>query len=832
MAAEIAGNKYDFKVPEKQIKSAMEMAHWEKSESYYDLLGFISSMCVALQATRLSQKIEINPVIQKLMDALSRLEQLAIETPPVDQPARFGNIAFRSWFEKVQAEGPGLISAALPEHLQDAVKELNVYFVESFGNATRIDYGTGHELAFVMFLMCLFKTGAIERKDEVAVGLKLFNQYLNLVRKLQVTYRMEPAGSHGVWSLDDFQFVPFIWGSAQLAVNSPIEPAHFVEDKIIDEHKKELMFVSCIDYIRQVKTGHFAEHSNQLWSISAVPSWGKICTGLIKMYQKEVLSKFPVIQHVYFGSILTLNLVKPGTLTPSPRLGMIPRQQQTVAAPPAPPKTTATNGRRCGNLVFVPKIYADTAGGGSEMGSVEVSRINPEQDFLYTGQDLMQFAVCMNCCRCSPFLIYLGANSQMRKLEATKNENHLFCPECTPCSSAFQKAFPGEKLYRNDSILHDQGLLELLSRFIYGNPYYECLRKRDRIIITETTKLLTSYKQLSKISLPKLKKLDSLYELFPAFHRMFNERFDSPDQVTDAIQKKYQEICSAYANLSDIEASQLQDYIDIDIDRTPRHMKLPSHRQSAPVILTSVPDALLATPLASPSPASTLNVSSSTIHSLEDTGSREPLRTLDLTSESSAESISNDLQISSQEPPSPSRSTIVSLSQSQSQNQPSSQGQTRATDPQSQASSVSINISSQSVEGGSHPRTIMSSDSSTSSDSQSSNVGNTRTNQPRQTTKTTLEASSQEAYNISSQSVPAGNRETDTSLSSTDSESTRITSRRRSSAEAGLSSPDPQPGPSGVKRPRRSRDNTPPMNPSPRNYAAHPSARMPRLGGG
>ncbi|XP_062551514.1 serine/threonine-protein phosphatase 2A activator isoform X2 [Armigeres subalbatus] len=343
MAASDVPVKYDFKIPEKNIKNVMDMAIWEKSEAYYDIFGFISSMCVALQGTKQSQTLEYSPVIQKLIDALRRLEQLAIETPPVDQPARFGNVAFRSWFQKMQSESATLIEEAIPDQLRDAVPELNVYFAESFGNATRIDYGTGHELSFVMFLMCLFKIGAIERKDEVAVGLRLFHQYLNFVRKLQVTYRMEPAGSHGVWSLDDFQFVPFIWGSAQLAVKSPIEPAQFVEDNIIDVYRKEFMFVGCIDYIRQVKTGHFAEHSNQLWSISAVPSWAKISTGLIKMYQKEVMSKFPVIQHVYFGSILTLNPVKPGKMLPSPRLGILPRVNLATMA--GPPKFDSADGK-------------------------------------------------------------------------------------------------------------------------------------------------------------------------------------------------------------------------------------------------------------------------------------------------------------------------------------------------------------------------------------------------------------------------------------------------------------------------------------------------------
>lgn len=56
--------------------------------------------------------------------------------------------------------------------------------------------------------------------DRAAVGCKVFTRYLNVVRKLQQTYRMEPAGSHGVWSLDDYQFVPFIWGSSQL-IGSP-----------------------------------------------------------------------------------------------------------------------------------------------------------------------------------------------------------------------------------------------------------------------------------------------------------------------------------------------------------------------------------------------------------------------------------------------------------------------------------------------------------------------------------------------------------------------------------------------------------------------------------
>ena len=90
-----------------------------------------------------------------------------------------------------------LLKDLIPD--EKALKEVQVYLQESFGNSTRIDYGTGHEMAFVMFLACLFHVKVFDVKaDASAVGLVVFDKYMTLARKLQMTYRMEPAGSQGV----------------------------------------------------------------------------------------------------------------------------------------------------------------------------------------------------------------------------------------------------------------------------------------------------------------------------------------------------------------------------------------------------------------------------------------------------------------------------------------------------------------------------------------------------------------------------------------------------------------------------------------------------------
>ena len=230
------------------------------------------------------------------------------ETPPLDQPMRYGNRAFQSWIDKIKSEKDSLAQTVFGPELEKykpAWEEIFVYWMDSFGDRTRLDYGTGHELNFLVVLLILVATGWIREQEFEGVANCVVRAYLSLMRTIQTTYFLEPAGSHGVWGLDDYQFLPFILGAAQLKGHTEYTPDSIHSEATLNQEHKEYLYFGCVYFIRQVKKGvPFGESSPMLNDISGVPTWAKVCQGLQKMYLAEVLGKLPVIKHLRFGSVL------------------------------------------------------------------------------------------------------------------------------------------------------------------------------------------------------------------------------------------------------------------------------------------------------------------------------------------------------------------------------------------------------------------------------------------------------------------------------------------------------------------------------------------------
>jgi len=159
----------------------------------------------------------------------------------------------------------------------------------------------------MLWLLCLEKLNVLTMADHPALVLRVFARYIHLMRQLQFSYWLEPAGSHGVWGLDDYHFLPFMFGSAQLMGHKYIRPKSIHDKVTIEEFHQEYIYLSAIHFINSIKTASLQWHSPMLNDISAVKTWDKVNQGMIKMYKAEVLAKLPIMQHVRFGSLLRFN---------------------------------------------------------------------------------------------------------------------------------------------------------------------------------------------------------------------------------------------------------------------------------------------------------------------------------------------------------------------------------------------------------------------------------------------------------------------------------------------------------------------------------------------
>ncbi|ORX43726.1 Phosphotyrosyl phosphatase activator [Hesseltinella vesiculosa] len=292
-----------YSAPIKKIITKEHVEDFLQSDAYNDYVSYILRLSDAVKNKKISDQVHESPNVKVIVDALATISSWVELFPPVENSkSRFGNPSFRDFYDKVQNDANDLFAPVVPK---DALPELAGYFVESFGNRTRIDYGTGHEANFMAWLLCLDKLGVLTKEDDQAVVLRIFDRYITLMRKLQFEYWLEPAGSHGVWGLDDYHFLPFLFGSAQLYDHKYIKPKSIHNHEIVNEFAKDYMYLACIKFINEVKTSASLRwHSPMLDDISACKLWAKVNQGMIKMYKAEVMSKLPIMQHFLFGTLI------------------------------------------------------------------------------------------------------------------------------------------------------------------------------------------------------------------------------------------------------------------------------------------------------------------------------------------------------------------------------------------------------------------------------------------------------------------------------------------------------------------------------------------------
>ncbi|WFD32054.1 Serine/threonine-protein phosphatase 2A activator 2 [Malassezia sp. CBS 17886] len=303
-------------LPRKRIVTPADLDHFKHTQAYAEILGIVRAGNDAVKGCKLTDDTPESEPLSAALRMVEAVQQLVAETPRDTDSAstsRFGNPAFRTFYEKVVratdallATLPGLgDSDGAPAHQRRLRDEIAVYFYESWGNAKRIDYGSGMELNFLCWLLCLVKVGVLDlRRDAEAMVLRVFWKYVEIMRTIQATYWLEPAGSHGVWGLDDYHFLPFLWGAAQLSEHSFLRPKSIHDREIVDECEPAYMYFSCVQAINAVKTESLRWHSPMLDDISSVRTWGKVNQGMVKMYRAEVLAKLPIAQHMFFGTLV------------------------------------------------------------------------------------------------------------------------------------------------------------------------------------------------------------------------------------------------------------------------------------------------------------------------------------------------------------------------------------------------------------------------------------------------------------------------------------------------------------------------------------------------
>jgi serine/threonine-protein phosphatase 2A activator len=260
---------------------------FKNSTCYAKIIDFV--IRVANQAKLLGLNLPKNDDSVVFSNFFDDLTLGLSQFPPENQlNSRFGNVQFRKWHDWAET-----VINAHPFFDEES----KMYLISSFGDRTRLDYGTGHELNFLVFLMGNFESQKITELSLFPV----FVKYFQISRKIIDYYNLEPAGSHGVWGLDDYSHLNFLFGAAQL---SDLKYVLIVQvfDRSSDFKRKGSLFADALNLVIESKKVPLKFCAPVLHGLKNEENFGRVTVGLLQMYKREVLEKRVVVQHLRFGS--------------------------------------------------------------------------------------------------------------------------------------------------------------------------------------------------------------------------------------------------------------------------------------------------------------------------------------------------------------------------------------------------------------------------------------------------------------------------------------------------------------------------------------------------
>ncbi|GAA6025379.1 hypothetical protein JCM11491_002697 [Sporobolomyces phaffii] len=179
---------------DRKILCESDVDNWKRSlpfEAIQDYLAELADSSVSHAPAVPS------PVVDRLCSFLDDV----IDTVHARPGPRGGFAEFRAQLAKLAT---ALHRDLLPTfvHADVVLPELTFHLLRAFGSVSRLDYGTGHELSFVLYLVALRLASILAADDSPAVVAHVWTRYWTATGLVRDQFQLDVAGRRGVWKRD------------------------------------------------------------------------------------------------------------------------------------------------------------------------------------------------------------------------------------------------------------------------------------------------------------------------------------------------------------------------------------------------------------------------------------------------------------------------------------------------------------------------------------------------------------------------------------------------------------------------------------------------------